>query len=476
MGRPNVLVILSDQLSQRAVGAYGNPDAPTPHLDALASRGVRFENAYTTCPLCCPARASFWTGRLPHETGVLSNGREWTVEPVGSDVATVGSIFAAGGYRAVHFGKTHDAGSLRGFEVADRGREVVEGPAAFPYNDDTFGDVSVMRQCLEFLRRPPRGPWLMVADLVNPHNICGWIGANAGPEEQLAVAEPLPPLPGNFEVADWTALPRPVQYVCCAHRRLMQAAHWSERQYRQYLAAYYHYVGLLDRDVGRLLEALEATPEGRDTVVVFFADHGEGMAAHRMVTKHTTLHEEVTRVPWIVAGPGVTARGPAAGSPLVSLLDLMPTLCDVAGLEAPNDVAGVSVAPYLSGGAPARARESVVSEWHTEWGFTVEPGRMFRTARHKYIRYVEGDGEELYNLESDPGETRNLAADGAHVEELARHRALLERHLESTGDPFLSMGIRADARWRSHAPGYPNHEGPCAPTAAGVSAGAAGRT
>ena len=162
-----------------------------------------------------------------------------------------------------------------------------------------------------------------------------------------------------------------------------------------------------------------------------------------------------------MAGQGVLIE-----EPLVSLLDLLPTLCDYAGLPVPGDLHGMSLLPWVRGERPQSAHRYVAGEWQTEWGYTISPGRMIRTDKYKYTRYVEGNGEELYDLEKDPGEKRNLIHDLSYAEALKEHRELLSEHLRKVNDPFLSLAVKADQRWRSHKPGYWNHQGPSAPEAA----------
>ncbi|MBN2289176.1 MAG: sulfatase-like hydrolase/transferase [Candidatus Glassbacteria bacterium] len=464
--RPNILVIISDQLAQRAVGAYGDRWASTPNIDSLAAGGVRFSRSYTNCPLCQPSRASFWTGRLPHETGVDSNGLNYPVPIIPLSMPTLGAVFSAAGYETVNFGKQHDAGALRGFRLVEPEEVELEAPEAWPVNNDSRQDPAAARKCVEFLKGPHQKPFLAVASLNNPHNICGWVGHNVGVHRDLPVPGELPPLPDNFEIDDLASRPLPIQYLCCSHRRLQQAAKWSETNYRHYLAAYYHYLEMADTLVGEILQALYSTPQGENTLVVFFADHGDSMASHRMVTKQVSFYEETSRVPFILAGPGVGGRGRLVGEPLVSLLDLLPTLCDYAGLAVPGGLQGTSLLPWVRGDNPGKAPEYVAGEWQTEWGYTVSPGRMIRTDRYKYTRYLEGDGEELYDLASDPGEKRNLAPEQSYAAALAGHRDLLQEHLQKTADPFFSLEVKADRRWRSHEPGYWNHEGLSAPEAA----------
>ena len=128
--KPNILLIIGDQLSARALRSYGSGYGHTPHIDRIIERGVRFEQCYTNCPLCQPARTAFWTGLFPHQTGVLSNGRNHPVPPVPEHVPTIGATFAEAGYETMHFGKTHDAGALRGFRVAPREQLPVEAEPA----------------------------------------------------------------------------------------------------------------------------------------------------------------------------------------------------------------------------------------------------------------------------------------------------------------------------------------------------------
>ena len=464
---PNILIIITDQLSQRAVGCHGDKQRVTPNIDALAKAGVRFSNSYTNCPLCQPSRASFWTGRMPSATGVNSNGMNYPVPTISESLPTLGEIFSRAGYETVHFGKQHDAGALRGFRLVQSEKVELETPPVFPVDYDSQEDPYTAAVCSEFLKAEHIHPFLAVASLNNPHNICGWVGEFEGPEKMAPIPDgQLPSLPDNFEISDLANRPLPIQYLCCSHRRLRQAAKWSHRKYRQYLAAYYHYVSLADAHVGRITQALKASSAAGNTLIVFFSDHGDGMACHRMVTKQVSFYEETTRVPLIFSGAGLSGYGRLLTEPLASLVDLLPTLCDFAGLNPPEELAGMSLAPWLRGAGKASGREYVVSEWQTEWGYTVSPGRMLRTSRYKYTSYLEGGGEELYDLDKDPSEKRNCAGDKGYRKVLLEHREMLHRHARETSDPYFGLGVQVDKRWRTHKLGYPNHEGPSAPEAA----------
>lgn len=460
---PSILLITADQLSALALRAYGSNYGHTPNIDRILRRAALFQNAYSNCPLCQPARASFWTGRMPQEVGVRSNGRKDRVTPIPAQMATLPDVFAQAGYHTAHFGKGHAAGGLRGFaHIEPEGELPVDDHPAWPVNSDTRNDRYTTEKAVRFLKNHSGRSFFCAVEFQNPHNICGWVGANAGPHQDLPIPVPLPPLPENFEDPDFTSRPLPVQYACCTHRRLAQSVGWTEDNYRHYIAAYHHYIQRTDAEIGEVLDALEERPDAADVLVIFFSDHGDGMAAHRMITKHITFHEECVRVPLAFAGPGIAGSGASVCDDPVSLLDLFPTLADFAGLNAPADLRGRSLMPWLRRERSDVPHPYVAAEWYTEWGHTREPGRMIRTARHKYVRFHEEPGEELYDLQADPGERQNLAPLPDQRTVLEEHRRLLEDHCRQTRDPFFTLPTEAGPRWRSHQPGYQNHRGPVA--------------
>ena len=453
--RPNFLIIQCDQLATRAVGAYGQMSGYTDVIDSLARNGVVFDNAYTAAPLSQPSRAAILTGLYPHQTGVRSNSGLSVNKKVDENLPSLGKIFSQAGYNAVHFGKTHDMGALMGFKHKVPAKTEYTDPYV-PLNNDSFKDVGTCEDAVSFLSAPGEDPFICMVDFQNPHNICGYVGTAAGPHE-VADTAGLPLLPANFEVEDWDALPLPVAYNCCNHRRLEQAAHWTEANYRQYIAAYLRYVQIVCGQISQVLDALNSTPAGKNTVVILLADHGDAMASHRMVTKMTDLHEESVKVPLIICGAGVKPRAEHLGQLVQTTTDLIPTLCELAGLEIPSSLSGISQAPSILGRRQKVLHDYVVSEWHSEYDHIVSPGRMIRSGDWKYTHYLEGDGEELYNLADDPGETRNLAADPAHAGTLQHMRDILDRHIAATGDDYRSLEVIVDPKYRKHAPGYPSH-------------------
>ena len=298
--KPNFLIIQCDHLTQRVVGAYGQTQGCTLPIDEVASRGVIFSNAYVGCPLSQPSRAALWSGMMPHQTNVRSNSSEPINPRIPENVPTLGSLFSENGYEAVHFGKTHDMGSLRGFKHKEPVAKPFTDPE-FPVNNDSFLDVGTCEDAVAYLSNPPEEPFICIADFQNPHNICGFVGANEGVHTDRPISGTLPELPANFNVEDWSNIPKPVQYICCSHRRMTQASHWNEENYRHYIAAFQHYTKMVSKQVDSVLKALYSTPAGKNTIVIIMADHGDGMASHRMVTKHISFYDEMTNVPFIFA-------------------------------------------------------------------------------------------------------------------------------------------------------------------------------
>ena len=460
----NILVIVADQLAWKALPAYGNQYAETPNIDKIFEEGMSFDSCYSVCPLCQPSRSAFWSSKYCHEIDVRSNGRKWPITPVGEEVPTLGETFKNAGYDTVCFGKDHSAGALRGFQMipSEAAKREPDSPG-LPLNHDSLTDITTGRNVVEYLKQYDGSqPFLAVAGFSNPHNICGWVGAFAGTKENPWLTENLPPLPENFRVEDMESRPKAVQYICCSHTRQAQTGEWTDYKFRQYLYAYYYYLGLLDQEVGHILDALEQSKAAENTMIVFLADHGDSVAARQRVTKHLDLYDEVIRVPFAFSGPGVAPREmPVKG--LTSLLDLFPTLCSMAGVEAPEGLRGVDLSGIVKGTQETPDREYVVSQWQSEYGYTVSPGRMIRNDRYKYMRYLENDDRELYDMVKDPLEMHNCIEDPDYAEARQEMEALFEKYVAETADDFEAQPVLVNPKYRSHTPGYCFHRGPAAP-------------
>lgn len=426
---PNILFVVTDQQTLKAMSAYGNHCLHTPNMDSIAATGVRFERSYCTSPVCGPARASLVTGRMPHEVGVNVLG-----DAPDPSVATMGEIFRDAGYETAWTGKWHlpksyprGAHDIPGF--LNLPMKSVENYALGEYTDDPIADEAV-----KFLERKHDRPFLLAVALHNPHDICQWIWKEPLSHDDL---DRFPPLPSNFE-----SDPAEPQFISDCRRRTYYGneangtVHWDNDQWRAYLNAYYRLVEQVDVVVGRILTTLREQGLEQDTMVIFTSDHGEGVAAHRWVVKLMLFEEPVT-VPLIVSWPGVTPAGVADQAHLVSAVDVLPTMCDYAGIMPPAGTSGMSLRPLIEDpGLPGRPY--VVSELQPDPKDLRKKGRMLRTAQYKYVAFSEGRNPEmLFDLEVDPGETRSLIEDREHRSHLEAHRHLLMRWVQETADEFV---------------------------------------
>jgi len=423
-GRPNLLYIFTDQQYGGAMSCAGNKDLKTPAMDCLAGRGVRFENAYCAQPLCVPSRAAMITGLWPHEIGATDNAGKWERAPV----PLLGAVLAAGGYECAWFGKWHVPIAVG--QSKEHGFATVENTRGRG-NDDQLADAIA-----RFLAKRPSRPWFVVASFLNPHNICEWARGQPTPEGPIGEAPPpeeCPSLPDNFEIP--FDEPEVIRQIQARHPPGYPTTGWPPDRWRQYRWAYYRLIEKVDAQIGRILEVLRSTGHWEDTVVVFSSDHGDG---HRWNQKQV-LYEEAARVPFIVSLPGLT-EGRTDREHLVNAgLDLFPTFCDFAGVEAPKHLRGRSVRPLLDA-APAREWPDFVvceTEFASNAGGLGITGRAVRTARHKYICYSEGARrEQFFDLEKDPGETMNLIR-GPEFRPLGEeHRRRLAQWCRENRDSF----------------------------------------
>jgi arylsulfatase A-like enzyme len=430
--RLNVLFIFTDQQTLNAMSCAGNRWCNTPHLDALATRGVRFTKSFCTGPVCGPSRSSLVTSRMPHETGVVFNGQS-----PDQAIPNLGQIFRAAGYTTLWAGKWHLPDSY------PKGREDIPGfdNLAVPFGArgraGGLGDHTdaYIASDAEFLLRWDLAkvgkPWLLAISLHNPHDICEWITRPPLPHANL---DRYPPLPANAGPSrDEAAFVAAARATGSSGKEITSSAAWDDAQWRAYLAAYYHMTEQVDRCVGRILQALADGGWAERTLVVFTSDHGEGCAAHRWVAKNS-FYEESIQVPFLISLPGRIPQGRVEERALVSGLDVLPTICDYAGVAAPAVVRGRSLRAVIEDPA-VDGRTAVVAEVaHRERVSKAERfGRMVRTADWKYTCYSDGS-QELYELREDPGEMRNRINEPVAQSVIVAHRQHLRAWAAMTND------------------------------------------
>jgi choline-sulfatase len=397
--KPNFLFIFTDQQNWDALSAHGNPWVKTPNLDRLVKQGVSFCEAHSSSPVCSPARSSFFTGRMPVETGVISNDR-----PINPDVPVMGRWFRESGYDTYYSGKWH---LPEGYAINIDGFTCL--PASIGQGD--ILDSIVSRNCQSFLRnRKGNRPFLLAASLLQPHDICYWAikQANLVPKNLPfpLIKDQLPSLPPNHR----STPPAPAKLAATSFDI------WSDEQWQYYLYCYYRMVEMADAEIGRILDALEDSGLAENTIVVFSSDHGEGAGRHLHVQKWYP-YDEAMKIPFILSCPDRFQSDVMDKTHLVSQIDVMPTLCDFAGIATPDKTTGSSLRPLLEG-KPVEWRASLMAE-------TQIIGRILRTADYKYVHYQDDPIEQLFDMKNDPWEMTNLYEDAAYASVLEDHRKLL---------------------------------------------------
>lgn len=445
----NVLLIMADQFAAHALTRSRSEDAhfATPNLDRLAAGATVFTQAYTPFPLCVPARSAMVTGRYPHRLGIMSN------RPVGTEAAcgpaepghgpeSLGHWFTAAGYDCAYAGKWH---ALQASATADDGFDPIH----------PFGDEGLVEACHEWLGRrnplsgsttepPTTGrPFLLVASFDDPHTICEYARSQPMPYGPVASVPAMdaPPLPPNFHKAPYA--PEALAMEKDAASRLYGTVAFSPDDWRGYRATYAALVARVDQRIGQLLDGIDLA----STAVVFVSDHGDGDAAHGWNQK-TAMHQECIKVPFLVHVPG---RAPAVvDTPVPGVLGLLPTLCEVAGIRAPDGLSAPSAlqpqagpvvvqTSFQDGAALPGAGTSGRALIHGDWKYTV-----YSWGAHR---------EQLHNLAADPGEQRNLAVERSHERVLEGMRQeLLDWALANGDTAFMKkLVLPANAESGTHA-------------------------
>ena len=398
--RPNFLYIIVDQLSFDAISGHGCEDVSTPNIDRLITSGVSFVNSYSTDPLCSPARSSLFTGRMASETGVVYNGK-----PIHQSVPNMGQWLKQGGYETVYSGKWHlpnpKPARIPGFQI-------LETPQ--PGTSGLFGDRVVSRVCEGYLHnRTGDDPFLLVASYIQPHDICA---------KTFLVFQQDSPYVGME--GKWPALPLNHKIYPKAPEEMDERylGFSSDEQWKHFRYAYFRQIEMVDLEIGRVLDALDASPYRDNTVVIFTSDHGESAGCHGNAGKNTP-YQEAVKVPLVLSCPSRMDSGRFDRSHLVSGLDIMKTVCDYSGLNAPKGTHGRSLRPLVEGLGTQVWREFIVSEFKRY-------GRMVCTQDFKYVKFGDEPTEQLFDMKNDPWETRNVYEDVRYSDILKEHRGLLE--------------------------------------------------
>lgn len=449
--RPDIVLIVADDLRPDALAVCGNNEVRTPHLDRLAARGARFPRATCSYPICNVSRTEMFAGRLL----LAAAGRTGTVA-LRFDPAWIlyPAHFATHGWRTVYSGKWHVAGTPRAAGFAETAGlfssgggpsgvratllETPTGRAVTGYSGWTFKDSDgkplpqhgvgltphTDRIMTDFavaaIARAGEEPLFLQINFTAPHDPLHWPAGRENARDYRKQA-----LPGNYRAAH----PFETGNLAGRDERIV-APPRREDDVRRERAIYFTQVEHIDAQVGRIVAAVERAGRLERTVFVFTSDHGLALGSHGLMGKQNQ-YEHTINVPLIVAGPGVP-RGRVFAAQCY-LRDLYPTLCELAGLGIPASVTARSLAPVLRG-----ERAEVQDEI---FGYYTGTQRMVREAAGwKLIHYPVSDRFQLFHLGDDPLELRNLIADPAHAAHAARLREKLAAWQRAHGDPALTAG------------------------------------
>ena len=469
---------MTDTQPTSIVGAYGNTWANTPNLDRLAATGMRFDRAYTPCPLCTPARGALMTGLQPSVNGA------WANEMTPADCQLqMGTIMRQHGHRAALIGKWHlDGAGYHGSGVpgggfepaywhdganyiqqigsdryhalikalngdADFSRGVTKAaveaarqhdPAAalraIDCREEEMWGYQATEKALDFLQDVGDQPFVLIVTLDEPH------GPFLTPPEWQTGFEDVPE-PANFR-ADLTGKPQ---------LQRDQAAEFDTGSWQEFLLWRQRHLrcnAWIDRQIGRIMDAVEQL-HGDDTVLISTSDHGDMMGSHGLLSKGAMMYEECARVPFIARGPGI-APGSVCDAP-VSLIDLLPTALDLAGQEVPDLLHGSSIAPLLRGETDALPRQAVQMQfnrfgiYHDGYG-GFYPIRCAVDGRYKLAINLL-DSDEFYDLANDPHELNNLIDDPTYASERDRLHDWLLTDMDRIQDPLRGNSWR-QRPWR----------------------------
>lgn len=469
--RKNILLILSDQQRWDTVSAYGcNDICKTPHIDELAEEGMKFRNAFTTSAICAPSRASIMTGLYAHRHGVIDNFTD-----IKEGTPLLGECMRDAGYYCGYAGKWHVSPSREPKECGfcEDSKAFMgygfPGSRVFPHlrfdqpPDNTpnyyeeylkekgFADVDVshgfmgnnpalqiqemfckhegpLESTIEYFvaqetnrlieqAKNQDKPFFIWSNFWGPHS------PSIVPEPYYSMYDPksIPEHPSYCETFE----DKPYGYYLS--EKMWGLGDYGWAGFQEIIARYYGHCTMIDDMVGMIVDKLKETGLYEDTIIIYGADHGDCLGAHKLIEKGAFTFDEIYRVPLVVKGAGTKDN-----DSLVTLQELMPTLLDVAGVKPPKPVDGESLLPLMNGEKESNGRETIFCEYHNH--FYVARQRMVRDLEYQFT-FNESERGELYDLKKDPHQLHNVCYDPAYGAIKKKYMDIMSQYMKQTEDP-----------------------------------------
>jgi len=434
--KPNVLFIAIDDLNDWVGCLEGHPNAKTPNIDRLAKQGVLFENAHCQAPICGPSRASIFTGLYPSSTGIYLQIRDQNIKsshPLTERCALMPDYFERHGYKTMAVGKLYHGGDAANTFDEYGGRFEWFGPkpekrfkfdpdwydhkigstqtdwGAYPDKDEEMTDHKVAKWAVDKLGQSHDKPFFLAVGFLRPH--VPWYTPPHWFDHHPLDTVQTPPYKKN----DYDDIPEGGQRVADVPMMPTTEELIASGEWKKAVQAYLTCITWVDYQVGKVLDALEASDHAKDTLIVLWSDHGYHLGEKNRFAKQA-IWERNTRVPLIFAGPGIEPDRRCSRP--VGLIDLYPTLVELCGLPVNEMNEGASLASLI---------ESVRAPRSTPAITTYGPfNHAIRSEQYRYIQYEDGS-EELYDMIADPNEWTNLS----HKESLQPVIAELKKHIPS---------------------------------------------
>ncbi len=447
-----IIFIEADQHRYDCMGISGHPLVKTPNMDRLADEGMLFKNAYTPCPLCVPARTSYLSGQWPQQHGTLCNFDGESFKALDTDATVFPRLLADTGMTFDFFGRWHVSNQAEptdyGFDtfLSDgeyyNWRNEQQIPPA-PRDNKWFGNADpyikpeesklawICDHVIEKLRERARAkrPFYINMDTMEPHL------PNVVPEPYNSLYPP-------EEIEPWGSFTDSFKnkpYIQEQQLRTWGIENFTWEDWAPIVSRYLGEISLLDAQIGRILDELDNLGIADDVLVIYTADHGDMVGGHRMIDKHYIMYQDVCQVPLIMRWPNGIKAGSCHEGFVSNAIDLPTTYLDLYDIDKPESFSGLSLLPAMSGDTQP-VREDIFCSWNGNQ-FGQFSQRMLFDGKWKYIWNATAR-DELYNLEDDPYELENLAADKKFSNKISNLRQRLYCWMEETGDRLTNNWIK----------------------------------